>query len=446
MNIRRACSAIAFWRAAASDRAVMIPEHNAAYDALVIGGGPAGATAAILLAQAGWRIAVVEKKPFPRRKVCGEFVSATSWPLLAALGVAQPLLARAGPEIRRVGLYAGTSMLAAAMPRPRDGSGDWGRALGREVFDSVLLARAAAATAVVLQPWTLARIVRTAGGHCCTLVANGTSSGVAGPAACNLRARIVIAAHGSWEPGTMPTQTRRYPPRASDLFAFKAHFRDGKLPLGLMPLLIFPGGYGGMVQTDGDRLSLSCCIRRDVLEGCRRRWGSAGERARAAAAVCAHIQESCRGAREALAGAALDGAWLSAGPIRPGIRPLWHEGIFTVGNAAGEAHPIVAEGISMAIQSAWLLCEQLAARKDAALAADASAVMAAIGHEYERNWRRNFVTRIHAAALFAHLAMRPATARRVVALAKRAPAILTLGARWSGKSQALKSLPRVDAA
>ena len=39
----------------------------------------------------------------------------------------------------------------------------------------------------------------------------------------------------------MPTQRRRYPPRASDLFAFKAHFRDGKLPPGLMPLLIFPG-------------------------------------------------------------------------------------------------------------------------------------------------------------------------------------------------------------
>jgi flavin-dependent dehydrogenase len=136
---------------------------------------------------------------------------------------------------------------------------------------------------------------------------------------------------------------------------------------------------------------------------------------------------------------------LSAGPIRPGIRPFRHEAIFTVGNAAGEAHPIVAEGISMAIQSAWLLCEQLAARKDAALAADASHVLAAIGYEYERNWRRNFGTRIHAAALLANLAMRPATARRVVALSKRAPAILTLGARWSGKSRSLKSLPRVDA-
>jgi len=422
----------------------MKPENDATYDALVIGGGPAGATAAILLAQAGWRVAVVEKKPFPRRKVCGEFVSATSWPLLRALGVAESLLAQTGPEIRRVGLYAGTTMLAAVMPSARDGPDGWGRALGREHFDSVLLARAAAAGAAVLQPWTLSRIERTAGGYGCTVVANEKSTNATGAATFNLRARIVIAAHGSWEPGPLPTQSHRYPPRAADLFAFKAHFRDGNLPLGLMPLLIFPNGYGGMVQTDGGRVSLSCCIRRDALEECRGRWGSAGERARAAAAVFAHIQASCRGVREALTGASLDGAWLSAGPIRPGIRPFGREGIFTVGNAAGEAHPIVAEGISMAIQSAWLLCEQLAVHREAALAADASEVLAAVGYEYERSWRRNFVTRIRAAALFAHLAMRPVTAKRVVALARRAPTVLTLGARWSGKSQSLRRLPSAD--
>ena len=422
----------------------MKPEDSATYDALVIGGGPAGATAAILLAQAGWRVAVVEKKQFPRRKVCGEFVSATSWPLLGALGVAEPLLAQAGPEVRRIGLYAGTTMLAATMPSPRGGHEGWGRAAGREYFDSVLLARAAATGAAVLQPWTLSRIERTAGGHLCTAVAHGKRTNGVGPAALKLQARIVIAAHGSWEPGPMPTQSRRYPPRASDLFAFKAHFRDARLPPGLMPLLIFPDGYGGMVRTDRGRVSLSCCIRRDALEGCRRRWGIAGEHASAAAGVFAHIQASCRGVREALSGASLDGAWLSAGPIRPGIRQFGREGIFTVGNAAGEAHPIVAEGISMAIQSAWLLCEELAVRREAALGSDASEVLAAIGTEYERRWRRNFATRVRAAALFAHLAMRPATAKQVVALSKRAPAILTLGARWSGKAQSLRGVPSVD--
>ena len=37
------------------------------YDAMIIGAGPAGATAALMLARADWSVAVVEKAPFPRR-------------------------------------------------------------------------------------------------------------------------------------------------------------------------------------------------------------------------------------------------------------------------------------------------------------------------------------------------------------------------------------------
>ena len=59
-------------------------------DALIIGGGPAGSAAAILLAKAGWRVTIVERKEFPRRKVCGEYLSATNWPLLESLGIAEP--------------------------------------------------------------------------------------------------------------------------------------------------------------------------------------------------------------------------------------------------------------------------------------------------------------------------------------------------------------------
>ena len=53
-----------------------------------------------------------------------------------------------------------------------------------------------------------------------------------------------------------------------------------------------------------------------------------------------------------------EGSWRSAGPIRPGYE-AHAGGIFLAGNAAGEAHPVVAEGISMAMQSSSLLVRRL---------------------------------------------------------------------------------------
>ena len=404
------------------------------YDAIVIGAGPAGATAAGMLARAGWSVAVMEKTSFPRRKVCGEFISASSMPLLRELGVADSFIAHAGPDIRKVGLYAGETILAADMPRPQDGSELHGRALGREHLDTLLLARAAKAGAEVWQPWALTHVEKTADGFVGAALAKDTRETT------KLKARIIIAAHGSWESGMLPTQNPCYPPPlASDMFAFKAHFRNGDLPSGLMPLLVFPGGYGGIVQSDNGRVSFSCCIRRDALERCRRQ----SRHVKAAEAVFAHIQTSCRGVRETLASATRDEAWLSTGPIRPGIRSFRYDGIFSVGNAAGEAHPIVAEGISMAIQSAWLLCECLIAHQDRVLS---ERVIEMIGRDYAKSWRKNFARRIHVAAVFAQLAMRPATAKLSVALLKRVPAILTLGAYLSGKTQPPSGLQHSDPA
>ena len=145
--------------------------------------------------------------------------------------------------------------------------------------------------------------------------------------------------------------------------------------------------------------------------------------------VLRHIFASCAGVRDALARARLIDAWLSAGPIRPGIRARYRDGLFAVGNIAGEAHPIVAEGISMAMQSAWLLAR--------ALTADHADLghLDAIGSEYGAAWARCFAPRVRAASVFAHVAMRPDKARPLLPIIRRFPAILTFGARLSGKTR-----------
>ena len=390
------------------------------YDALIVGAGPAGGTAALLLAKAGWSVAVVEKSKFPRRKVCGEFISATSFPLFHRLGIARQFFEQAGPEVREVGLFAGETVLTSAMPGSKNSDELWGRALGREHLDTLLLDAAAAAGAQVWQPCAVMHLQRDIEGFTCTVSNRGTMV--------TLQAGIVIAAHGSWQPGSLPTQAVHRLRRNSDLFAFKAHFVDCDLKRSLMPLLIFPGGYGGMVQSDNDRVSLSCCIRRDYLRRLRREFRDIN----AADAVLKHIKARCDGAREALARGRVEKTWLAAGPIQPGIRKRYLQGIFLLGNAAGEAHPIVAEGISMAMQSAWILCDYLVGRQQDALGGTGLEILA---KDYSATWREGFAKRIHAAAMFAHLAMRPATSAMLLPLLKLFPKILTLGAKLSGKTK-----------
>ena len=124
--------------------------------------------------------------------------------------------------------------------------------------------------------------------------------------------------------------------------------------------------------------------------------------------------------------------------MRPAIRETHRGDAFVVGNAAGEAHPIVAEGISMAIQSAFLLCGRLVrAGPDAD-----DAGRAAVAAGYARDWRRNFAPRVHAAAFFAAAMTRSPGALTAEALLARIPALLTLGASWSGKDRALAAAAR----
>jgi len=379
-------------------------QRTVSWDAIVIGAGPSGSTAAALLARAGKRVALVEKSEFPRRKVCGEYISATTWPILAELGVADRLAARAGPPVTRVGLFARDVSVEAPMPAALAVAA-WGRAVGREILDPALLDAARRAGVHVIQPATVDTVHRDDSGFIVSVDGG------------ELRAPRIIAAAGSWERGPFTQRAER---RASDLLGFKARFSNARLPEGLMPLVLFPGGYGGLVHTDAGEVSFSCCVRRDTLALARKRdGGSAGD------ALIAHATAHCRALRETLEGAWRHGAWLSAGPIRPGIRGGVQDGLIRVGNAAGEAHPLVAEGISMAIQSAWLLAHCWDRGPKA----------------YARAWHDTFAGRIRASSVFAALTVPPGRSRASVAVLERLPAVLTLGARWSGKAR----MPRVTA-
>jgi 2-polyprenyl-6-methoxyphenol hydroxylase-like FAD-dependent oxidoreductase len=395
-------------------------------DMVVIGAGPAGASAAILLAMAGWRVALVEQHAYPRQKVCGECIGAGNLALIDRLGIGAEFRRLAGTDLRKVGWMSGETIIRADLPGCSKTRYPYGRALGRDRFDTLLLERARSLGVRIFQPAK----VRAVGGHVgafrCQIVESPRNS-----PSLSLSASLIIDAHGSWEAGPAFGREQagcRSPQRASDLFAFKATFHGSSLAPGFLPVLALDGGYGGMVVADHDRTTIACCLRRDALQRLR----SKNHGARVGTVVDGFLRQSCRGVRDALGNATRAGPWLSVGPLRPGVRLKSPAGVFRVGNAAGETHPLIGEGISMALQSSALLADILTRKRSAT-----TSMNSAIRQQdaYSSAWRAAFAPRLRLAALYAHVAMRPALARPALGILRLRPALLTDAAGWAGKAR-----------
>ncbi|NMC48878.1 MAG: FAD-dependent oxidoreductase, partial [Desulfovibrio sp.] len=76
------------------------------YDVIVVGAGPAGASAALHAARLGLRVLVLDKKKFPREKTCGDALSSTSLTCLEELGLLSGLLDETYVRVNRIAYVA----------------------------------------------------------------------------------------------------------------------------------------------------------------------------------------------------------------------------------------------------------------------------------------------------------------------------------------------------
>ena len=131
--------------------------------ALIVGGGPAGASAAIMLAQAGAPHLLVERSRETGDAICGGFLSWRTLESLARLGVSSDMLGTA--RITQTRIIAGDRMIEARLPRPALG-------VSRRTLDTILLDRAVAAGAATERGVT----VRSLNGTTATLDDSATLS------------------------------------------------------------------------------------------------------------------------------------------------------------------------------------------------------------------------------------------------------------------------------
>jgi flavin-dependent dehydrogenase len=122
----------------------MVPRFSN-YDCIVIGGGPSGSTTAALVAEAGFKVLLLERDAEPRRKVGESLMPETYW-VFERLGVLPGL--RNGPFVEKVGVQFVSSSGKESSPflftrhDPRECGRTWH--VERAKFDQFLLDNAAA--------------------------------------------------------------------------------------------------------------------------------------------------------------------------------------------------------------------------------------------------------------------------------------------------------------
>ena len=205
-------------------------------DAVVVGGGPAGAAAAARLARRGFHVILVDRASFPRDKVCGDFVGPSALAELADLGVAQAEAFQQTTTMADLALHINSGQ-PAVMSVPQVGSlPSYGRVIPRLQLDAWILDAARQAGATILE------------GHKVTAVEQATDAvtvrgdGAAGP--WQLRTRLLLGADGS---NSVVARTLRggAPPHADRILAVRAYFDGVGGPAGQGDICLASDGFPG---------------------------------------------------------------------------------------------------------------------------------------------------------------------------------------------------------
>jgi geranylgeranyl reductase family protein len=208
-------------------------------DVIVVGAGPAGAVAAIVLARAGARVRLIDRARFPRDKLCGDTLNPGTMAVLQRLGLSREAetegLAIHGMRItgeRRVSVEA-------LYPH-----GLCGRAISRRRFDQALVERAIDA-GVRFEPGLAVRRLVTSGDRVTGVV---VSTGVA---ECHLPAEITIAADGRHSTIAFALGLARHP-RTPRRYAVGVHVEHPTGAARVAEMHIRSGRYIGVAPLPGN--------------------------------------------------------------------------------------------------------------------------------------------------------------------------------------------------
>jgi flavin-dependent dehydrogenase len=355
--------------------------NNHPYDVAIIGGGPAGCSAAITLASLGARVVLFEAKSYPHDKLCGEFLSPECDHLLTQLGFSTGLDGLNPAKIQRIRLTASHGAEWEAQPV----TPGWG--LSRQVFDAALAQRARS-VGVQIQESTTVDGLRGDLKEGFELQARHRSQRSTVPA------RTVIAAHGK-RASLDRVMGREFIKRPQSFMAIKAHFKGPALP-GWVELHAFPGGYCGIAEIERGLQNVCLLVHQSVFK----RHSSPGRDPLDSFIAWMQAENPYLQAWFSKSERIQD-SWLSIAQI-PFLRkrPVVND-VLMAGDAAGLVVPLVGDGIAMALEGGMLAAETTAAFLEGHLSG------MGLKDHYHRAWEDRFARRLRLGRVLQALMLRP---------------------------------------
>lgn len=332
-------------------------------DVVIVGGGLAGLTSAIHLTQSGVGVTLVEKNPYPRHKVCGEYISNEVLPYLDYLGV--DIFKHGAKKIENFELSAveGKSVFSE-LPLG-------GFSISRFKLDHLLFKKAVKNGVTVIED-SVADIDYKDNRFQVKLKNHGL-----------LEAVFVIGAYGK-RSNLDQKMGRDFLKNKAPYLAVKGHYK-GNYPENMVGLHHFYGGYCGVSNVEDNILNI-CFIAEYAQFKKYKNIKEFEEKVLFKNKALKSIFQHSR---------LIFDKPLSISQISFASKPLIEDHVIMSGDSAGMIHPLCGNGMSMAINSAKMISELLIQYFEGSI--DRSAVE----QKYVAQWEKEFKLRIQTGKLLA---------------------------------------------